>query len=230
MKIIKCLNAILIIALVQISPCVYAGELSIELSERLQYAHNEEYISAIVRMADQADLKIATKGIVGRNKALRSRNVIRKLQSTAKARQEDLIAFLEKEKSLGNVLSYTSFWIFNGLSIKATPAVIEKIASREDVEIINLDVPISLPDPIQTTPPETVTLQADSPYTWNIKKINAPEVWEMGLMEVVWWWECLIQVLMLPIPISQTNIEVEIIVGLIPLENMINQLTLSRTI
>jgi len=181
MKIMKCLNAILIITFIQISPYVYAGELSIGLSERLQYVQEEEYISAIIRMTDQADLKVATKGIVGRNKALRSRNVIRKLQSTAKERQEDLITLLEKEKSLGNVLSYTSFWIFNGLSIEATPAVIEKIASLEDVEIINLDHPIAQPAPIQTaTPDETMTIQANSPYTWNIEKLNAPEVWEMG--------------------------------------------------
>ena len=104
----------------------------------------------------------------------------RTLRSTAEQRQGDLIAFLEKEKSLGTVLNYTSFWIFNGFSLKATPAVIEKIALREDVEIINLDLPISLPDPIQTMPPQAVTIQTGSPYTWNIKRINAPEVWEMG--------------------------------------------------
>ena len=180
MRLIKYLSVISIIVFIQIVPYLYAGELSIELSERLHYAHNEEFISAIVRMVDQADLKMATEGIVGRNKALRSRNVISKLQSKANARQEDLIAFLEKEKSLGNVMSYTSFWIFNGLSIKATRAIIEEIASREDVEIINLDLPISQPDPIQTAPPETMTMQVNSPYTWNIKRINAPDVWEMG--------------------------------------------------
>ena len=69
MRTIKCLIVVSsILAFLQVTPNVYAGEISIELSERLQYAQNEEYISAIIRMANQADLNSATKGIVGGTK------------------------------------------------------------------------------------------------------------------------------------------------------------------
>jgi len=175
-EIIKHISTIFVIVFIQMVSHVYAGELSPSLLERLQYAHKEEYLSVIVRMVDQADLKVATKGIVGRNKALRSRNVIRKLQSTAEGRQVGLITLLEKGKSLGKVDNYTSFWIFNGLSIKAIPAVIKKIASRYDVDIVRLDLPISPADIVPSTPLET-----DSHYTWNIERIKAPEVWELGI-------------------------------------------------
>ena len=175
MKKIKFIAILSAIIFTQIISHVYAGELSLGLSERLQYANHKEYISVIVRMADQTNLNAATRGIMGGNKALRSRNVIRSLQATATERQEDLITFLEKEKSLGNVAHYTSFWIFNGLSLRATPEVIKKLASRDDVDRVSEDLPIAPPVLFPGTP-----LQPDSIYTWNIGRIKAPEVWDMG--------------------------------------------------
>ena len=152
-----------------------AGELSPGLSEKLQYTGAEKHLSVIVRMAVQTDLTDFNSGIVGRNKALRSRRVIRALQATAKTRQEDLVRFLEREKTSGTLTSYTPFWIFNGLSLKATPEVIKRIASRDDVERVSEDRTISPPVVFPATP-----LQSDSPYTWNIEQINAPTVWDMG--------------------------------------------------
>ena len=153
----------------------HAGELSSGLLEKLHNAHYKEQLSVIIRMADQADLKAPTQRIIGRNKALRSMNVIRALKTTATGRQKNLISFLEKEKSRGNVVHYTSFWIFNGLSLKATPEVIEKIGSRKDVNIVTEDFLIPPPFFYTSTP-----LQPDSSYTWNIEKIRAPDVWDMG--------------------------------------------------
>ncbi len=173
---IESLVTILFIILIHITSPAYAGELSPGLSERLQYVNHKEYLPVIVRMVDQADLRDSTQDIMGRSKALRSRNVIRSLQATATKRQQDLITFLEKEKSLGNVAHYTSFWIFNGLSLKATPQVIKKIASRDDVDNVSEDLTIASPVPIPS-----VLLQTDFPYTWNIEMIKAPEVWELGI-------------------------------------------------
>ncbi len=161
--------------IILISFHAHAGELSSGLLERLHNAHYKEQLSVIVRMADQADLKASTQRIIGRNKALRSRNVIRALKTTATGRQEDLISFLEKEKSRGNVVHYTSFWIFNGLSLKATPEVIKTIGSRKDVNIVTEDFLVPPPFFYTSTP-----LQSDSSYTWNIEKIRAPDVWDMG--------------------------------------------------
>ena len=175
MKKSKLLYIISAIFLIFIKSPVYAGDLSPVLSERLKSIQHKEYISVIVRMADQVDLKAATQGIMGKNKALRSRNVIRSLQVTATERQEDLITFLEKEKALGNAAHYTSFWIFNGLSLRATPEVIKKIASRNDVDMVRKDHPIPPPVLFPSSP-----LQSDPLYNWNIKRIKAPEVWDMG--------------------------------------------------
>lgn len=153
----------------------YAGELSPGLSERLQSVNAREYLSVIVRMEAQADLHSLNTGITGRKKALRSRRVIRALQVTAKERQTDLVTFLEKEKASGSLLSYTPFWIFNGLSLKATPEVIKKVASRNDVGIVTEDAVIPPPVFLPAAP-----LQTNPPYTWNIEKIKAPDAWDLG--------------------------------------------------
>lgn len=173
MKKIKSFFTTFAIILTFIASHAYTGELSTGLSERLQQVNHKGYLSVIVRMADQADLRALTLDISGRNKALRSRCVIRALKTTAISRQKGLIKFLEKEKDLGNVVYYTSFWIFNGLSVKATPEVIKKIASRDDVDIVMEDLPIPPPVLFPSTP-----LQSDSIYTWNIEKIKAQKVWD----------------------------------------------------
>lgn len=145
------------------------------MSDRLQYAHHKDYLSVIIRMSDQADLRASTLSITGRNKALRSRQVIKALRTTAIVGQEDLITFLEKENSLGNIVHYTSFWIFNGLSMRANPEVIKEIASRDDVDIVSEDRPIPPPVLLPSTP-----FKSESLYTWNIEKIKAKDVWDMG--------------------------------------------------
>lgn len=154
---------------------MYGGKLSDELSERLRFTKHNEYISVIVRMSEQTDLKVSTKGILGRNKAFRLKNVIKVLQANAATGQKDVIAFLEKEKAIGNVAHYSTFWIFNGFALKATPEVIEKIASRNDIEIVREDLSLSPPDLLPSAP-----FQSDPFYTWNIKRIQAPDVWAMG--------------------------------------------------
>jgi len=171
----KAISTISAIYLILITSHVFGENLSPELSARLQYVSHKEHISVIVHMADQADLNAATQSIIERKKALQSRNVIRALQTTSTKTQKDLIAFLEKEKAFGTVIDYTSFWIFNGLCLTASPEVIKKIALRNDIDIISEDLPI-LPPILHPS----ISLQPNPYYTWNIERIRAPEVWDMG--------------------------------------------------
>lgn len=175
MKQTKLIVTLLAILLVHTAPPVSAGELSPELSEKIQHTNHKAFLSVIIRMADQVDLRASTLDITGRKKVLRSRQVIKVLKATALISQEDLITFLEKEKLSGAVVRYTSFWIFNGLALRATPEVIQKVALQDDVDIVTEDLPV--PPPVLLP---SLTLQSDSPYTWNIEKIRAQEVWEMG--------------------------------------------------
>ncbi|MEU4265370.1 S8 family serine peptidase [Streptomyces argenteolus] len=73
---------------------------------------------------------------------------------------------------------YETFWISN--TIKATGvgrALAEKIANRSDVESIEADEPVEIPDPLPGRA-ETGTDAAE----WNVDRVNAPRVWsEFGV-------------------------------------------------
>jgi subtilisin family serine protease len=82
---------------------------------------------------------------------------------------------LAQEQAKGRVTTYTPLWICNGIAIKAVPKVIRTIAERNDVEMVLEDYPLPLPSVMPAS-----SLQAESPYTWNIEKVRALEVWGKG--------------------------------------------------
>jgi len=152
-----------------------AGELSRGLSEVLGNKTPHAMVPVIVRMSVQTDLSQVTRDLPRREKRIRLQRVIQSLQNRALKRSQDLIDLIKKEQSLGRVDSYTPYWIFNGLALKATPGVIEKIALRDDVALVTED--FSIPRPSFASSALLQTAPCDS---WNIEKIKAPEVWDRG--------------------------------------------------
>ncbi len=132
-------------------------------------------VPVIVRMSVQANLKATTEGIPGRNKLVRLKKVMQSLKKTALERQGSIIDVIKKEQVSGQVEDFTPFWIFNGLFLKATPEVVKMLALRDDVDLITEDFSIPVPSFVKSSP-----LQVDAPYVWNIEKIRAQEVWDLG--------------------------------------------------
>ena len=90
----------------------------------------------IVTMRSRADLG----SIPGANPAARRQGIILALQAQAANSQRALLRYLDGEKALGHVAGDTSFWVFNGLSVTATPEVIQALAARADVASVTSDV------------------------------------------------------------------------------------------
>ncbi len=65
--------------------------------------------------------------------------------------------------------SYKSFWVFDGMSVTASPAVIAELAKRPEVESIT-------PDSIDIVATDAPTAPAQP----NIAKVNAPSLWNLG--------------------------------------------------
>jgi subtilisin family serine protease len=68
------------------------------------------------------------------------------------------------------------FWVFNGLAVNATEAVIRRLAARPDVWEIRPDRTIRRPNPIR---PAATAGPSASVSEWNIDQIGAPQVWAM---------------------------------------------------
>ena len=73
---------------------------------------------------------------------------------------------------------YQAFWVTNMIWVQSDLEALQALAQREDVAKIaaNPSVPIALP-PIDFSPPST---QAIDGIEWNIDKIHAPMVWDLG--------------------------------------------------
>lgn len=130
-----------------------------------------ERLPVIVTFEEQADLRHI--GVV--NRAERQEQAIRLLQQTAQTTQAPFHALLRERRSAGRVDQVTFFWVFNGLSMTATPEVIFELASRPKVRSITLDK--VFPAPILS---RTAAAPVLSEIEENLILINAPALWELG--------------------------------------------------
>jgi uncharacterized repeat protein (TIGR01451 family) len=142
-----------------------------EIRRALEVLPTGGRLPVIVTFEEQADLR----HIGGVNRAERQEQVIRLLQQTAQTTQAPFRALLQAPRSAGRVDQVTFFWIFNGLSMTATPEVIFELASRQEVRSITLDK--VYPAPILS---RAATALALSEIEQNLILINAPTLWELG--------------------------------------------------
>ncbi len=102
------------------------------------------------------------------------------LQAVAARTQTPLLAYLDAAWASRQVESYTPFWIFNGVAVRARPSAIRALAARPDVAAIYLDhwrrwVPTHPTNQLTNQPTNQLTTQPTP--EWNISRIRAPQVW-----------------------------------------------------
>ena len=125
-----------------------------------------EMLTTIVTLTDQTDLS----NIPGANHAARQQGVIRALQAKADASQKQITAYLASQTAQSNVSNFSSFWVFNGLSVTATSEVIQELAARQDVAKVTSDqIDIVSPDPLGLDAPQD-----------NLTVVKAPDLWNLG--------------------------------------------------
>ncbi len=133
--------------------------------------------TVIVTLRTRADLR----AVRGGTRAARQAAIIAALRAHASASQTPLVAFLGGQRALGRVARLTSFWLFNGVSITATPAVIAAIAARPDVASVTPDEIAIVPAAVQPTrQPASASMGSSAPTEPNIALVNAPALWSLG--------------------------------------------------
>ena len=122
-------------------------------------------ITVIVTMQEQAGL-VNSAG--GGDRATAQQATITSLRTTAASAQAAVQPLLMQRQAEGAVAAVTPFWIFNGFSVTATPAVIAELAARPDVVSI-------APDAIAVVPAALAV--ATEP---NLATVNVPALWDAG--------------------------------------------------
>ena len=129
-------------------------------------------IEFLVTMAVQADLSAAAE-LEG--KLAKGTFVYEQLTAVAQQTQAPLLAQL---KAMG-VKEVRPFWITNMVWVRGEPGLVATIAQRPDVAILYANPQVAL----DVLPPENeaaFSITAPTNIEWNISKIGADAVWELG--------------------------------------------------
>lgn len=135
-----------------------------QLQSLLDSAGPNDEIRVIVTFTDRTPVE----GIEGETRRARRTRIINVLRQKAEFSQAPLRAYLEESRRAKQM---RQLWLINGMAVTAIPEVIREMSSRQGVERITMDVPVSAPI---MTYSETI-----SP-TWNLQAVGAEKLWALG--------------------------------------------------
>ena len=132
------------------------------------------------KVAEAAREKADDSNLSAQNAKLIQRSaVVSELKATAIESQQSVLEYLDQEAVSGNATDITSFHIVNAIAVTATKEVAEKIATFEEVEKV---LPNETRQLFTTKTENAVTPSSEvANVEWNIERVHAPEVWEMGI-------------------------------------------------
>ncbi|MGE8203349.1 S8 family serine peptidase [Heyndrickxia sp. NPDC080065] len=159
---------------------------------------SSDKVTFLIKFKEQADTEKAAKKAASnaskaklsavKTKLAKRSAVVSELRATAIETQGDVINYLEKEKKNGTVKDFESFYIVNGMAVTATKDVMEKLASFGAVEKILPNETrqlngsaVSASGPVKDTKTTEKPKAGTNAIEWNIDRIGAPQVWNMGI-------------------------------------------------
>ncbi|WP_147554267.1 S8 family peptidase [Bacillus testis] len=174
-----------------------------KIAEKVQKQFlNDDQVTFLIKLKDQVDTKkvakAATESAKNQNltpaqaKLMKRSSIVSNLRAKSLESQYRLKSFLDKKEIEGKAKDIQSFYIVNAVAVTATKEVMEQIALFPEVEKIlpNETRQLIQPATVEATEKEAasqkggdlqVQPKADSSIEWNINKIGAPQVWDMGI-------------------------------------------------
>ncbi|GAG96781.1 unnamed protein product, partial [marine sediment metagenome] len=156
---------------------------NVEISQRLQQKMNSlnplDYVKVLIMMKDQADVMKISQNLYSTNASLqtRSETVINSLMLKAEQTQGPLLSYISQQKTYGKIKQVKPFWIVNMIMIEATADVINQIAYRTDVGVMDLDAELSYDKPVSEEPAADHIDGSEI----GLRVINAHLLWQIGI-------------------------------------------------
>ncbi len=157
------------------------GIFSPRLIERLESAKSDDMIRINIFFNEKLDSQELIQNVSVMRKDERRAYVIEVLKDFTAATQRDMLSQLYDLERNKQVTEIQSLWINNVINCYATPAAIQQLSSRTDIEQIDYDQFQIVLDPNEqknATPEEGYS--GNREITWNVSKVNAPAVWALG--------------------------------------------------
>jgi uncharacterized repeat protein (TIGR01451 family) len=154
-----------------------AGKVEPGLLKQVMGGDEGDSYRFIVEMAHQTDALAAPTGL---SRDERQHLVVKRLETTARSAQADVLTFLEAQQAAGRVQEVRPFWVFNGLAVSASAETLLGLAARPDVRIVREDRWrrwVDLP-----SEPEQQIEALEGTSEWNVARIGADRAWDaLGL-------------------------------------------------
>ncbi len=156
-----------------------AGTVDPELAQKIAGADPGTLQPTLIFMVNQLDVASMKHqhDLVQATRATRHREVVTALQRIATESQADLLAYLELAKSRGTAGEFRGFWITNMIFAQLTPAEIQAVAARSEVDIVYADFKGVIEEPVKTgedNPPTIASVER------GLKDVRADSMWVHG--------------------------------------------------
>ncbi len=158
------------------SPRNHASIITPRLHDAIKSIDDDTIITVMVILDEQADLSQLLRNPAKGLKKDRRLSVNRLLRDVSTATQPQII---QKLSDMG-IEPVSRFWIINSIAVKTDKESIFRLLEVPGISRIDLPPPApEYPSPV-TCPDHDGNQGADSSYEWNISKVNADDVWDIG--------------------------------------------------
>ena len=149
-----------------------------DLITYLEQKSDNDLIRINIRLKDQYNIQSLKSQLTTLNRTERRDLVKNELKAFSMAAQADLLDYLEERSLFSEAEIIHRFWIANVITCMASEAVIYDLAMRSDIDRIDIDEERNL---LFDQPPSiTNPLREIDEITYNVLKVNAPDVWDLG--------------------------------------------------
>jgi subtilisin family serine protease len=148
------------------------GLISPSLQQHLTTAQAGQRLPVQIVLKEQFDRDLLNSMVAGMPKVQRRVEVARMLKKFSAEQQAGVLAYLETT----DAVNVQSLWVVDAVYCEATPAVIQALSTRPEVNYVNYDL-VYCPDRWE---PEQPSPTGTEEIPWGVAKIDAPAVWAEG--------------------------------------------------
>jgi bacillopeptidase F len=148
-------------------------------------------VTFLIKMKEQVDTTAVaqkvqekaslSKATPAKTKLLKRSSIVSELKATAQETQFEIMDYLEKQEQAGLAKDIHSYYVVNAIAVTATQEVMDKVATFQEVEKILPNETRQLFVPEKTDVALAEPNANTNSIEWNIDRVGAPAVWEMGI-------------------------------------------------
>lgn len=156
--------------------------ITIALAEQMELVNENEKIRINITLAERVNTTALLAGVKHLDKETRRNHVIQSLQDFTALSQAAVLGELDMMKDQESVSKIKAYWVANVINCEATPEAIEALSSHRDILSIDHDELRIVFESSEgnNDPVISGNKGGGKEITWNVLKVSADEVWELG--------------------------------------------------